>query len=204
MIDAKGGHVYPGFINARTTVGIGENGVRGYDDVSEMHDWNQQLRTRVGLPLRERHDPGRARQRHHDGRRGAGRRDHVGRVRGHEPRRLDVGRGDAARRTPASSSTSRRSAAAADAAAVAVAAAPARRADRTYDDMRRERDRRLDEVIRVFDQARAYAEGGRGQDASTGTSKRWCRSSNASCRSSSRSRASRTSRTPSRSPSAPR
>lgn len=47
VIDAKGGHVYPGFINARTTVGIGENGVRGYDDISEMHDWNQHLRTRV-------------------------------------------------------------------------------------------------------------------------------------------------------------
>ena len=47
VIDAKGGHVYPGFINARTTVGIGENGVRGYDDISEMHDYNQHLRTRV-------------------------------------------------------------------------------------------------------------------------------------------------------------
>ena len=47
VIDANGGHVYPGFINARTTVGIGENGVRGYDDVSEMLEWNQHLRTRV-------------------------------------------------------------------------------------------------------------------------------------------------------------
>ncbi len=33
-------------------------------------------------------------------------------------------------------------------------------AERTYDDVRRERDRRLDEVIRVFDQARAYAKSG--------------------------------------------
>ena len=40
-IDAKGGHVYPGFINASTTVGIGEPGVRGFDDVSEMLDCNQ-------------------------------------------------------------------------------------------------------------------------------------------------------------------
>ena len=97
VIDAKGGHVYPGFINARTTVGIGENGVRGYDDVSEMHDWNQQLRTRVGVSLRERHHPGGTRDRRDHGRRRAGRRDHVGRVRGHESRRLDVGRSDAAR-----------------------------------------------------------------------------------------------------------
>ena len=47
VLDARGGHVYPGFINARTTIGIAENGVRGYDDISEMHDWNQHLRTRV-------------------------------------------------------------------------------------------------------------------------------------------------------------
>ena len=46
-IDAAGGHVYPGFINARTTLGIGEPGVRGYDDINEMYDWNQHLRTRV-------------------------------------------------------------------------------------------------------------------------------------------------------------
>jgi hypothetical protein len=39
--------VYPGFINARTTIGIGEPGVRGYDDTNEMLDYNQHLRTRV-------------------------------------------------------------------------------------------------------------------------------------------------------------
>jgi len=33
-------------------------------------------------------------------------------------------------------------------------------ADRTYEDIRRERDRQLDEVIRVFDRARAYAKAG--------------------------------------------
>ena len=46
-VDAKGGHVYPGFINARTTIGIGEPGVRGYDDVSELLDYSPHLRTRV-------------------------------------------------------------------------------------------------------------------------------------------------------------
>ena len=39
-----------------------------------------------------------------------------------------------------------------------IGGAPA--AERTYDDVRRDRDRRLDEVIRVFDQARAYAKSG--------------------------------------------
>src|SRR6185436_1621639 len=47
VVDAAGADVYPGFINARTTIGIGEPGVRGYDDVNEMLDQNQQLRTRV-------------------------------------------------------------------------------------------------------------------------------------------------------------
>jgi imidazolonepropionase-like amidohydrolase len=46
-VDAAGGHVYPGFINARTTIGIGEPGVRGYDDIAEMLDYNQHMRTRM-------------------------------------------------------------------------------------------------------------------------------------------------------------
>ena len=46
-LDAKGGHVYPGFINARTTLGIGEPGVRGYDDNAEMLEFNPHMRTRV-------------------------------------------------------------------------------------------------------------------------------------------------------------
>jgi imidazolonepropionase-like amidohydrolase len=32
--------------------------------------------------------------------------------------------------------------------------------DRTYDDLRRERDRQLDEIVRLFEQARAYASAG--------------------------------------------
>jgi len=33
-------------------------------------------------------------------------------------------------------------------------------ADRSYEDLKRERDRQLDEVVRLFDRARAYAKGG--------------------------------------------
>ena len=124
----------PGFINARTTLGLNEPGPRGFDDVNEMLDFNQQLRTRVAyhadsdaIPVARANGittvgvtPGG----------GICRRP----GRGDEPRRLDVGRSDAQARTPASRSTSRRSAAAADAAAVAAARRPRRRPERTYDD----------------------------------------------------------------------
>jgi imidazolonepropionase-like amidohydrolase len=47
VIDATGAHVYPGFINARTQMGLNEPGPRGFEDVNEMLDLNPQLRTRV-------------------------------------------------------------------------------------------------------------------------------------------------------------
>ena len=160
VIDAKGGHVYPGFINARTTIGIGQNGVRGYDDVAEMHDWNQQLRTRVGYHSESETIPvargtgvttvgvapgggimsGEFAVMNLDGwtweeatlRGNAGIVFNFPALAGGGGR---GGRGGGGR-----------------------GGAPA--AERTYDDVRRERDRRLDEVIRVFDQARAYAAAG--------------------------------------------
>ena len=47
VIDAGGGSVYPGFIETSTDLGINEPGVRGMDDVDEMLDFNQNIRTRV-------------------------------------------------------------------------------------------------------------------------------------------------------------
>jgi len=49
VVDARGAHVYPGFIDAATDVGINEPGVRNYDDVNEMLPFNQMLRTRVAF-----------------------------------------------------------------------------------------------------------------------------------------------------------
>jgi imidazolonepropionase-like amidohydrolase len=46
-VDASGADVYPGWINARTTLGLSEPGPRGFDDVSEMLDFNPQLRAIV-------------------------------------------------------------------------------------------------------------------------------------------------------------
>lgn len=47
VVDAKGGSVYPGFIDAQTDLGLNEPGVRNFDDVNEMLPFNQMLRTRV-------------------------------------------------------------------------------------------------------------------------------------------------------------
>ncbi len=47
VIDAAGADVYPGMINARTNVGLSEPGPRGFDDVNEMLELNPQLRSYV-------------------------------------------------------------------------------------------------------------------------------------------------------------
>ncbi len=47
VIDAAGSHVYPGFINARTTLGLDEPGARGFADTSEMLEFSPYLRTHV-------------------------------------------------------------------------------------------------------------------------------------------------------------
>ena len=47
MIDAAGAEVYPGWINARTNIGLSEPGASGYQDTTEMLDYNPQLRTVV-------------------------------------------------------------------------------------------------------------------------------------------------------------
>ena len=64
VIDAAGGDVYPGFIDARTTIGLNEPGPRGFDDVSEMLDSTRSCGA-GRVSERQRRDPGRARQRHH-------------------------------------------------------------------------------------------------------------------------------------------
>jgi imidazolonepropionase-like amidohydrolase len=47
VIDVKGGDVYPGFIDARTTIGLNEPGPRGFEDVSEMLEMNAAVRAQV-------------------------------------------------------------------------------------------------------------------------------------------------------------
>jgi imidazolonepropionase-like amidohydrolase len=47
VIDVKGGEVYPGFIDARTTIGMHEPGPRGFEDVSEMLEMNAAVKAQV-------------------------------------------------------------------------------------------------------------------------------------------------------------
>ena len=47
VIDAQGADVYPGFIDARTVVGINEPGPRGFEDVGEMLEINAALKAHV-------------------------------------------------------------------------------------------------------------------------------------------------------------
>ncbi|MEO6223466.1 MAG: amidohydrolase family protein, partial [Vicinamibacterales bacterium] len=47
VVDAKGGNVYPGFIDAQTDLGLSEPGAANFGDVNEILTFNQMLRTRV-------------------------------------------------------------------------------------------------------------------------------------------------------------
>ena len=47
VIDANGGDVYPGFIDARTTIGLAEPGAGGFADVQEMLDVNAAVKAQV-------------------------------------------------------------------------------------------------------------------------------------------------------------
>ena len=49
VIDAAGANVYPGFINARATLGLADPGAGGFDDVDEVLDFNPQLRPHVAF-----------------------------------------------------------------------------------------------------------------------------------------------------------
>jgi imidazolonepropionase-like amidohydrolase len=158
-IDAAGGHVYPGFINARTTLGIGEPGARGYDDTSEMHDWNQQLRTRVAYHSESEAIP-------------------VARANGVTTVGVAPGGGimsgelavmnldgwtweEATLRPNAGILFNFPALAAGGGRGFGGGRGGAGEGpERTFDDIRRERDRRLDEVMRVLDNARAYAKAG--------------------------------------------
>jgi imidazolonepropionase-like amidohydrolase len=164
VIDAKGGHVYPGFINARTTIGIGQNGARGFDDISEMLDWNQTLRTRVAYHSESETIPVA---------RGTGITTvgvaPTGGIMSGEfaVMNLDGWTWEEATLRPNAGIALNFPALAGGGGRGGGGGGRGGRggggegADRTYDDIRRERDRRVEEIIRVLDQARAYAKLGK-------------------------------------------
>jgi imidazolonepropionase-like amidohydrolase len=158
VIDAAGADVYPGFIDAATNMGLDEPGPRGFDDVGELLERNAQIRTRVAYHVESDAIP-------------------VARVNGITTVAVVQAGGIFGGEVPIMNldgwtweeATLRANAGIQFTFPVLVAtggrgggggrgAQPP--AERSYDDLRKERDRKLDEIVRLFDQVRAYAKAG--------------------------------------------
>jgi imidazolonepropionase-like amidohydrolase len=153
VIDAAGAEVYPGFIDAQTTIGLEDPGAGNYGDAGEILDFNPQLRAQVAF--------------HNDS-------DAIPVARANGMTTVVA--------TPAGGLLGGQAAVmnldgytweeSTVAASVGVTfqfprlgggggrggggrGAPA--ADRAYDDLKKERDAQLDRVARLFEDARAYA-----------------------------------------------
>ena len=161
VVDAAGADVYPGFINARTQMGLNEPGPRGFEDVNEMLELNPQLRTRVAY--------------HSESDAIAVARTNgvtsvavmpAGGTFGGEVAVMNLDgwtweeatlKANAGHHVQLPRHCWR---AAAVGAAVDVVAAARAPEGATYEDLKRTRDRRLDELARLFDSVRAYAKAG--------------------------------------------
>jgi imidazolonepropionase-like amidohydrolase len=152
VIDAAGAEVYPGFIDAQTTIGLEDPGAGNFGDANEVLDFNPQLRAQVAfhndsdaIPVARANGMttvvatpaggllgGQAAVMDLDGYtwEESTVAASVG-VTFQFPRLGGGGRGGGGRGAPA--------------------------ADRTYEDLKKERDAQLDRVARLFEEARAYA-----------------------------------------------
>jgi imidazolonepropionase-like amidohydrolase len=159
VIDAAGGHVYPGFINAGTTMGLDEPGPRGFADSDEMLDLNPYLRAHVAYNFASDAIP-------------------VARVNGITTVALEPGGGmlggqvavmnldgwtwEESMVTPNVGITFNFPTLSGGGGRgdFGGRGGRGRSAERSFDDIKRERDRRLDRIGRLLDQARAYAKAG--------------------------------------------
>jgi imidazolonepropionase-like amidohydrolase len=159
IVDAAGADVYPGFIDAGSTIGLDEPGPRGFDDVGEMIDSSPHMRTRVAYHAESDAIP-------------------VARVNGITSVAVVQGGGLFGGEVPVMNLDGWTWEEATLKPNVGISftfpalgggggrggfgggrgAQPP--PDRTFEDVRKERDRRLDEIVRLFDQARAYAKAG--------------------------------------------
>jgi imidazolonepropionase-like amidohydrolase len=156
VIDAKGQDVYPGWINAATTLGLAEAGPGGwYDDTTELHDYNPELRTRVAYKADSDAIPiARA-----NGVTAVAPVPDGGILAGEVPvMKLDGWTWEEATVKPSAGI------------AFDFPAIGGRRGfgggaggDRPYAELKKERDRKLDGLARLLDQARAYAKAGPGR-----------------------------------------
>lgn len=154
VIDAGGGEVYPGWINARTTIGLAEPGASGYQDTTEMLDYNPHLRTVVAYHNDSESIP-------------VARANGVttvavvptgGILGGEVPvMNLDGWTWEESMVRRASGISFQFPSVGGGGRGGGAAPGGEPGAERTYDDLKRQRDRRLEAIIRLFDQARAYA-----------------------------------------------
>jgi imidazolonepropionase-like amidohydrolase len=154
IIDVAGAEVYPGWINAKTTIGLAEPGPSGYQDTTEMLDYNPQLRTVVAY--------------HNDSEaipvaRAAGVTTIAtfpsgGMLGGQVPvMNLDGWTWEESVIEPIAGVTFQFPGVGGGGRGGAAMPAPEGAPERTYEDLKKERDARLDKLARLFDQARAYA-----------------------------------------------
>ena len=158
VIDAAGADVYPGFINARTNVGLSDPGPRGFDDANEMLDVNPQLRTRVAYHTESDSIPvARA-----NGITTVGVMPGGGTFGGEAAvMNLDGWTWEEATLSPNAGITFNfPSLFVGGGRGGGGGRGQAPPADRTFEDVKRDRDRKLDEIASLFDQARAYAKAG--------------------------------------------
>jgi imidazolonepropionase-like amidohydrolase len=160
VIDAAGAHVYPGFLDAATTVGLDEPGPRGFDDNGEMLDRNPHIRTRVAYHTESDSIP-------------------VARATGVTSVAVVPNGGVFGGEVPVMNLDGWTWEEATVKGNVGIQftfpsigggggrggggggrGRGGQPSDRTYEDLRRERDRQLDEIVRLLEQAKAYASAG--------------------------------------------
>lgn len=157
VIDAKGDDVYPGWINAATSLGITEPGPGGwYNDAAELLDINAPLRTRVAYKA----DSDAIAIARTNGVTAAAIIPMGGLIGGDIPvMNLDGWTWEDATARPSIGMVLRFPEL--DGGGLPGGGGTAR--ERTYEDLKKERDRTLDTIAALFDDARAYAKAGPGR-----------------------------------------
>jgi imidazolonepropionase-like amidohydrolase len=155
IVDVAGGEVYPGWINARTTIGLAEPGPGGYQDTTEMLEYNPQLRTVIAYHNDSEAIPvARA-----NGVTTVAIFPNGGLFGGQVPvMNLDGWTWEESVVEPIAGITFQFPGVGAAGGRGGFTPPPAEGApERTYEDLKKERDARLDRIMRLFDQARGYA-----------------------------------------------
>jgi imidazolonepropionase-like amidohydrolase len=153
VIDAGGADVDPGWINARTVIGLSEPGARGYEDTTEMLDFNPQMRTLVAYHNDSEPIPvARA-----NGVTTVAVFPNGGMLGGQVPVvNLDGWTWEESALEPVAGIAFQFPATGGRGRFMMAQPGP----ERSYEELKRERDAKLDELARLLDQARAYAKAG--------------------------------------------